>query len=150
MVDLESQTYRELTENAALELEKRSITSPRRVTYEKVGSGKTIAGYACDLYRVFADTRLRNQGCFALWGPKVITKAEVEHMAALMEGLQRFQSTRGERWGKGPGLPVEQHFFNPDGKTVGLTSVLRSLSRAPVPASTFQVPAGPGWTKVSQ
>jgi hypothetical protein len=149
VVDLESQRYRELTGKDVVELEKGGITAPRRVTYEKVGSGKTIAGYACDVYRVFADTRLRNQGCFAPWSPRLITKAEVEDMATLMEGLQRFQSTRGERWGTGPGLPVEQHFSNPDGKTVRLTSVLRSVSRAHVPASTFQVPSGPGWSKVS-
>jgi hypothetical protein len=150
MVDLDRHTYRELTEKDALGVEKGSTTKPHRLTYEKVGNSKTIAGYACDVYRVFADARLRNQGCFAPWGPKLITKVEVESMATLMEGLQRFQSTRGERWGGGPGLPIEQHFFNPDGTTVGMTGALKSVSRAPVPASTFQVPAGPGWSKVSR
>jgi len=149
-VDLENKTYRELTENDALEVEKGGVTAPSKVTYEKAGTSNTIAGYACEVYRVFADGRLRNQGCFAPLGPEVVTKTEFEQMAVLMEGFQRFQSWRGEKRGKEPGYPIEQRFFNPDGKTVRLISVLKSISRAPVPASTFQVPAGPGWRKLSQ
>jgi hypothetical protein len=49
---------------------------------------------------------------------------------------------RMSEWSKAPGIPVEQTHLGPDGKTPEWTSTLKSVTRASVPASEFQPPAG--------
>jgi hypothetical protein len=112
--------------------------------YESLGGKKTIAGFACETYKVSMGDRVLNESCFAPWTSKIVTKAEAAEWQKLgAEFAKIFGGMPGVRqldWSKSPGVPIEQVTTGEDGsKTV---NTLKSISRGQVPASLFEVPAG--------
>jgi hypothetical protein len=111
--------------------------------YDPMGQKKTVAGYACEMYRVSMGEQVISESCIAPWTANIFTKAEVQHlkdMAAQMKEL--FDFSKQMDFSKVPGIPVEEYHLGPDGKTRTYTRTLKTVTRADVPASMFEVPAG--------
>jgi hypothetical protein len=124
----------------------RMMGAPPPAKYEKTGKQKKIAGYACDVYKVTRGDR-SDQICYAPWGSLVADKAEAERFQGIVNGLGKsaFAALPGmtmTAWSDAPGVPLEETRFAEDGKKIESTSTLKAVSRAPVPASVFQSPAG--------
>ncbi len=116
------------------------------VKYEALGGKKTVAGHACDMYRVSLANRVISESCLASWSSNVIAKAEAAEFKKLATEVQKMfdfmPAARQQDWTKAPGIPIEETHFGPDGKTRTFTRTLKSVTRGAVPASTFQPPAG--------
>lgn len=114
--------------------------------YQSLGQKKKVAGYDCEVYRVSMGARVLSESCFAPWSSQIVTKAEAEELKKTSTALQTLMAfmpaARQQDWTQIPGVPVEETHFGPDGKTKQWTNVLKSVSRAPLPADTFKVPAG--------
>lgn len=116
-----------------------------QIKYEPLGTKKKVNGFACEMYRVTMNGRPSSESCIAPWSSNIVSKAETEKWKKLQAELAKsFDMMPGFRNDQlsAPGIPVEQTHLGPDGKTAEWTSVLKSISRDPVPASTFEIPAG--------
>jgi hypothetical protein len=116
------------------------------VRYEALGQKKTVAGHACEMYKVLVGDMMTSHTCFAPWSSGIVSKADVESFKALAAELKKMFDVTGmggnQDWSKIPGVPVEETHFGLDGKTVEWTNTLKSTQRGSVPADTFTVPAG--------
>ncbi len=132
--------------------------APRPVTYEPTGARQTVAGYACQGYRMVRDGKASEQGCFIPWGTNAVQKADLGALVEFGNFMQRFMSAA---WGAGPrrsGSPITDQLERAPGFPAVMERVteggkvenaerLVSLKHTGVPAETFTVP--PGYTKVT-
>lgn len=113
------------------------------VKYEPLGQKKTVAGYACETYRVSVGEQALSESCMASWTSGILSKAEVERLKQLAAKMKDvFEITKQMDFSKVPGIPVEEIHLAADGKTRTYTRTLKSITRGDVPASAFEAPAG--------
>jgi hypothetical protein len=120
---------------------------PRDLKFEKMGSKKTINGFACDMYRVIEDGKPKEEDCIAPWNANVLSRADfaglrkfAEDMAKSMGPLGGGASSKNmfEQFDKFPGFPVSRHPLEGEKED----EVLKSIKRGSIPGSTFNIPAG--------
>jgi hypothetical protein len=130
----------------------------RTTTYEATGAARTVAGLACQEYRVLREGKLEEEGCFVPWGPGAVTKADLAPLVSFGKFMERFLAqaygAAAERAGglriaeeldRAPGFPAHVRHVDAEGKAAG-EERLTKLERTTVPAERFGVPSG--YTKV--
>jgi hypothetical protein len=111
------------------------------------GQKKTINGFACEMYDVTMDGKPFQESCIAPWGTGPFTKDDADKAKALFTSLASMMKGMPgagvQHMASYPGVPVQTTHLNPAmGGTGKWTQTLKSVSRAAIPASQFQVPAG--------
>jgi hypothetical protein len=131
--------------------------SPPAPRYEPMGKGDTVAGHACQWYRVVRDGRTSEQACYIPWSAGVLQRSDLaaleemgkfsdEMLAGMAAGAGQPPSRGGgarlaHDLEKGPGFPGIVQHLSEDGKVLS-TDRLVSVKRTAVPADQFAVPAG--------
>lgn len=105
---------------------------------------KTINGFACEMYEVTMDGKPFQESCIAPWGTGPFTKTDADAakavFAALASMMKGMPGAGVQHMASYPGVPIQtKHLASPAGSS---TQTLKSISRAPVAAAQFQVPAG--------
>lgn len=130
----------EASMNAALD------PTPRQVafTYEKKKTpSRKVAGYACQDYVVRKNGELQGEGCFAAWKDLDLKAEEFKELMkqalppSAMGPLPAMVETNDDP----PGFPVHRVNFDAQGQ-VTTETMLKSVSKASVAASRFELPKG--------
>jgi hypothetical protein len=125
---------------------------PHDWKFASMGQKKTVNGFACEMYRVSEDGRVREEDCISPWSAGLIKKSDFAGVAKL--GEEMFEGMSGGAGGerghgagvfaridKAPGIPISRLTIQPDGKP-GDEEQIKSIKRGAIAASLFAVPAG--------
>jgi hypothetical protein len=113
--------------------------------YRPTGEVRTVNGFSCVMYQRVIGRRVDAQICFAQWGDAIGREEDFAWLDALADGFAsamfgkrpRAPGTRADD--KQPGLGIWQSSAEPDG-TRTVSEILK-ISREPLPAALFTVPA---------
>jgi len=122
---------------------------PQEWTFQAMGQKKTINGFACEMYAVNVDGKLREESCVSPWSAGLIKKDD-------FAGLQKFGEEMSKEFGggnhpsahavfmrfdKSPGLPISRVHIDADGKR-GEEEQIKSIKRGAIAPALFAIPAG--------
>ncbi len=125
--------------------------------FERATGGETVAGYACDNYRVLRDGALESEGCFVPWSAGVLTKDNLQAFAEMGRFFEKNFATMRESAGQGgraspsrtwltefvetaPGFPAVMDNVDKDGKRTHEMRLVK-LERASLSSGRFLPPA---------
>jgi hypothetical protein len=121
---------------------------PHDWKFEPMGQKKTINGFACEMYRVSEDGKLREEQCVSPWSAGLVKKSDFAGIQAFAESMMEdFGGHRARsgsifsRMEKAPGIPISRVRIEENGQR-GEEEQIKSIKRGAVPASVFEVPAG--------
>jgi hypothetical protein len=141
-------------------LKRNTGASRRAATYEPTGARQTVAGFACQEYRVLREGKVQEEGCFIPWGAGAVTKQDLVPLVSFGKFMERFLSHAyggaaaggglriAEELDRAPGFPALVKHVDPEGKPAGEERLTR-LERTAVPAAQFAVPSGYRKTEAS-
>lgn len=106
---------------------------PHSWSFERSGGGQTVAGCACDNYRVLRDGTLESEGCFVRWNSGGFKKDDFQAFQEMGRFAEKMAATMMESTGRGsqqglsqnlatrfvdtaPGFPAEMASIDKDGK----------------------------------
>jgi hypothetical protein len=124
-------------------------TEPVVWKFEATGQKKTINGMACQMYKVNKDGKLHEEDCISPWSAGLLKKSDFEGLKKFADqvlgGLGMNAEARGHQVFEGldqfPGVPISRVVLQADG-TRGEEEQVKSITRAPIPASRFAIPSG--------
>lgn len=135
-------------------LKRNTGASRRDATYEPTGARQTVAGFACQEYRVLREGKLQEEGCFIPWGTGAVTKQDLVPLVSFGKFMERFLTHAyggaaaaggglriAEELDRAPGFPALVKHMDPEGKPAGEERLTR-LERTTLPAAQFAVPSG--------
>jgi hypothetical protein len=110
--------------------------------YRPLGKTRTVNGFSCAMYELVVARRVEAEVCLAPWGNAVGAEQDFAWLDATMaQAVEVISGHRAPRApGKTPGLRVWSSEVGDDGRRE-VTEVIK-LSRDPLPAAMFQIPAG--------
>jgi hypothetical protein len=116
--------------------------------FESMGQKKTINGFACEMYKVSEDGKLREEQCVSPWSAGLVKKTDFAGIQKFAESMMEdFGGTRARsgsifsRMEKAPGIPISRVSIDANGQRSEEEQV-KSIKRGSVPASVFEIPAG--------
>lgn len=116
--------------------------------FESMGQKKTINGFACEMYRVSEDGKVREEQCVSPWSAGLVKKSDFAGIQKFAESMMDdFGGTRGHsgsifsRVEKAPGIPISRVPIEENGQR-GEEEQIKSIKRGSIPASVFAIPAG--------
>jgi hypothetical protein len=119
---------------------------PHELKFVKLGTKKTVNGFACEMYRVTDDGQPKEEDCIAPWSSAVLTRADFaglrkysEDMAKKLGAMAGKGNRIFEQFDKFPGFPVVRHSLESGDRE---DEQLKSVKRGSIPASTFAAPTG--------
>jgi hypothetical protein len=121
---------------------------PHDWKFESMGQKKTINGFACEMYKVSEDGKVREEQCVSPWSAGLVKKSD-------FAGIQKFAESMMEEFGgnrarsgsifsrmeKAPGIPISRVPIDANGQR-GEEEQVKSIKRGSVAASVFAIPAG--------
>ncbi len=122
---------------------------PHDWKFESMGQKKTVNGFACEMYRVSEDGKVREEQCVSPWSAGLVKKTDFAGIQKFAESMMDdLGGPRGHSGGsifsrmeKAPGVPISRVPIEADGQR-GEEEQIKSIKRGSIPASVFAVPAG--------
>lgn len=132
----------------AQERMKKQLAKKAPTTYEATGAKKSVAGFACSVYRELADGQQTGEGCYIAYADAKISTDEMRTVVALAELLAEVVAGLGgdgdrvlSWFARGPGLPaLHDRLLGGEGPADELRLI--SLEKGAIPAALFTIPAG--------
>jgi hypothetical protein len=116
--------------------------------FEPIGQKKTVNGFACDMYRVSEDGKVREEQCVSPWSAGLVKKSDFAGIQQFAESMMDdFGGARGRsnsiftRMEKAPGIPISRVPIEANGQR-GEEEQIKSIKRGSIPSSAFEIPAG--------
>jgi hypothetical protein len=123
------------------------VIKPPVIKYEKLGTKRTVAGHACDMYRVTWDGQPHTEECVVSWDAGVVKKSDFTALRAYVEEAAKASGRADDllaQFQKAPGFPIARvRLDDPEGR--GEEEQLKSVERGPIPKEKFEIP--PGYTQ---